>query len=67
MISIPVHGRVKEQTELYGIAITNYSSYSPVNLNRHSTHKAIYLAPANMHTNHHLLTYSGCHYCKQVL
>ena len=37
-----------------------------VDLNRHSTHKAVYLTPANMHTNH-LLAHSDCHYCKQVL
>ena len=27
-------------------------------------HKIVYLAPANMHTNH-LLAYSDCHYCKK--
>ena len=32
----------------------------------HSTQQVVYLAHANMHTNH-LLVYSGCHYCKQVL
>ena len=40
-------------------------SYSPVVLNRHFTHKGVYFAPANMHTNH-LLTHSDCPYCKQV-
>ena len=32
----------------------------------HSTQQAVYLAHPNMHTNH-VLVYSGCHYCKQVL
>ena len=32
----------------------------------HSTQQVVYLAHANMHINH-LLVYSGCHYCKQVL
>ena len=35
-------------------------------LNRYFTHKAVYLPPANIHTNH-LLAYLDCHYCKQVL
>ena len=43
-----------------------YGSYSPVDLNRLSTHKAVYLTPTNMHTNH-LLAHFDCHYCKQVL
>ena len=30
----------------------------------HSTHKAVYLAHANMHTNN-LLAHSDCYYCKQ--
>ena len=32
----------------------------------YSTQQVVYLAHANMHANH-LLVYSGCHYCKQVL
>ena len=32
----------------------------------HSTQQVVYLAHANMYTNH-LLAHSGCHYCKQVL
>ena len=32
----------------------------------HSTQQVVYLAHANIHTNH-LLVYSGSHYCKQVL
>ena len=51
-------GGSKEKTGLYG-------SYSPVDLNGHSTHKAVYLAPAHMHTNH-LLVHSNSHHCKQV-
>ena len=35
---------------------------SPVDLSMHSTHKAVYLAPANMHTNY-LFVHSGCQYC----
>ena len=67
--SILVHGQIKEKTRLY-------SSYSSAIGNLQSnrlkyactTHicKAIYLAPANMYTDH-LVTHSDHHYCKQVL
>ena len=44
----------------------NYVIAHAVDLSIHSTHKAVYLAHANMHIDH-LLTHSDCHYCKQIL
>ena len=63
--SIPVRGQIKGKTGQYG----NYYPGNNLLPNRqivHSTQQVVYLAHANMHTNH-LLVYSGCHYCKQVL
>ena len=38
-ISIPVHGQIKGKTGVY-------YCYSPVDFSMHTTHKAVYLAPA---------------------
>ena len=59
-------GGSKEKTGLYGSYYLGNNLLLPSRQIVHSTQQVVYLAHANMHTNH-LLVYSGCHYCKQVL
>ena len=48
-------GGSKEKQDYMVVKAQLLLSYSPVDLNRHFTHKAVYLAPGNMHTNHILI------------
>ena len=55
---IPVRGRIKGKTGLYGRFYQAITKLLPSRQIVHSTHKAVYLAPANIHINH-LLVHSG--------
>ena len=59
-------GRSKEKQDNMVVIPRVITKLLPSRQIVHSTQQVVYLAHANMHTNH-LLVYSGCHYCKQVL
>ena len=65
-ISIPVVGESKKKLDYMVVITWVITKLLPSRQIVHSTQQVVYLAHANMHTNH-LLVYSGCHYCKQVL
>ena len=62
-----MHGWIKGKKQDYMVVITQViTKLLPSSQNVHYTQQVVYLAHANMHTNHSLV-YSGCQYCKQGL